>query len=421
MKSVRREDGVPSRPEFGQSRILVRAYLAVAALLSVYAWAVFVLSFRHDGLIGPRYNAPGTDFMVYHTAARLFRQGGIPLLTQGAAFTARLNRDFAGWLTSPLPPHPWVYPPPFLLLLVPFGRLPFAIAYPGFLAATFAAAVAGAWCVAAGGVRRVAWIGVLALAPATAIDAVVGQNALLTAGILLGGFGLLRRSPLAGGAVLGAMSYKPQFAMMVPVALIALGQWRALAAAAAGAALLAVLSLALLGTAIWRDWLAWLFAGGDDYATWLEWGRSWGVGVSACAAWLGLPPPAAQALQVLAAIGAAGAVYSAFRRPLVDERRLVVLLGGTVLAAPHVLSYDLVLLAAAAALLFRHVAATPSAFAPPLLLLLWAAPLLGPPRASPAGFAVPLLAAALVAYALSANGGLAVPAVEPVASEAGGA
>ena len=52
------------------------------------------------------------------------------------------------------------------------------------------------------------------------------------------------------------LSYKPQFGLLVPVALLAARQWRTIAAAAATVFVLAVVTELLFGAAIWTDWLA---------------------------------------------------------------------------------------------------------------------------------------------------------------------
>jgi alpha-1,2-mannosyltransferase len=379
---------------------LAPAYLALAALLSLYSWALFALSFHHDGLLPPRFNAPGIDYMVFYTAARDVLRGDEAGLWDAAAFTARLNHDFARWLTAPLPPHPWVYPPPFLLLLLPFARLSFAASYAAFMLATLAAAACGAW-VAAGGPRmRVAWLLVLGFAPATAIDMIAGQNALLTAAILLGGLGVLERRPFLGGMILGAMIYKPQFAPMIPVALAARADRRALLGAGMGASALAIGSAAVLGLSVWRDSLHWALHGGAAFATWVRAGRLLGVSVYAGAARLGAPAPVAQGLQAIAAVGAAACVFAAFRRPLPRPRRHAVLLAATVLAAPHVSPYDTVLLAGAALLLLEAEAGGTGAALPPILpFLLWAAPFFGPSRLMITGCAVPLLAIGAIVQA----------------------
>lgn len=359
------------------------------------------MSFHHDGLIGPHYNAPGSDYMVYYDAARSYLAGDPDLLSDGANFTARLNHDFANWLTGPLPPHPWVYPPPFLLLLLPFAFLPFAASYAAFVAATFAAAVAGVWCAVRQAGERSVWVAALLLAPATAIDVIDGQNGLLTAGILLGGFGLLQRSPVAAGMVLGAIAYKPQLALMVPVALLGLRAWRALAAAGLTAAAWAAASVAILGSGIWRGWLHWMLGGGAGYAEWVEWGRLWGLSLYTCAVLHGASPAVAELLQAAGAVAAAGAVYHAYRHPFGFAQRLAILLAATVLAAPHLSPYDLILLACAAVLLWRcETQVASSAILRMLLFFLWVAPVFGRFGRLNTSDMVPLLAASTVVAVL---------------------
>ncbi len=90
-------------------------------------------------MIGPRYNVPGTDFMVYWGAARSALEGRTALIYDGVGFTQFLNERFADWVRGPLTFHPFVYPPHFLLLLIPFGLLPFGLSYAAFIGLTAAA------------------------------------------------------------------------------------------------------------------------------------------------------------------------------------------------------------------------------------------------------------------------------------------
>jgi hypothetical protein len=70
---------------------------------------------------------------------------------------------------------------------------------------------------------------------------------------------------------------------------------------------------------------------------------------------------------------------------------MALLLAATLLAAPHVSPYDLLLLDAAMLLLFADLLAGAEVPCRPTLLLLpWAAPLLGVPHNGPAGFLAPL-------------------------------
>jgi len=59
---------------------------------------------------------------------------------------------------------------------------------------------------------------------------------------------LLERRPVLAGCFIGLLSFKPQFGLLLPVALIASSQWRAFMSAAGTVALLLALSLAVFGT-----------------------------------------------------------------------------------------------------------------------------------------------------------------------------
>src|SRR5205807_196242 len=84
----------------------------------------------------------------------------------------------------------------------------------------------------------------------------LGQNGFLTAALFGAGTLLIDRRPVAAGLLFGALCYKPQFALLLPLALAAGGQWRAIAAAAASAGAFVLLSLALFGADTWQAWLA---------------------------------------------------------------------------------------------------------------------------------------------------------------------
>ncbi len=371
--------------------------VVIGGVIGLYGWLVFVMAFDHDGLIGPHYNAPGVDYMVYWLAARAAMAGDFALLADPVAFTDQINTHFQAWLSAPLSLFAWLYPPHFLLILLPFVVLPFALSYAAFQMMSFAAAVAaGSYFWAGDAGRRPVWLVGLALAPATSVNVIAGQNALLTLALLLGGVGLFGRRDFAAGAILGLLSYKPQFAMMVPVALLAARNWRALAGAALSVASGVALSAATFGFAPWWDWLGHtvpggLIGGAADPA-WSQTGRLWGLSVWAWATVLGAPGWLANTAQVAVVILAAASTWMAFRGPFGRDRRMAVLLTATLVAAPHCSSYDLVLLAAAVLLLYRAaldgIVIIPSLS---LLVLPWCAPLATVPRSSIFGLGVPVV------------------------------
>jgi len=375
----------------------------VCAAAGLYGWAVFLSTFSHDGSIGPRYNAPGTDWMVFYAAARAFFDGNLPLIFDGHRFTAHQNQMFAAWLSGQLPFHPWLYPPHFLLLALPFGLIPFSASYALFMCITGAVLVATIWLYAPPDYRRWLQLGSLLLCPAASITVIAGQNAFLTAALLVGGFGLLPRRPILAGVLLGVATFKPTLWLMVPVALIAARQWRVLASAAAVAGVLALASLAVFGVEMWRQWLEMaLSPPADFYSNWLESGRSWGLSVYTCAWVLGASHGVATLVQAAATLGAAAGVYVAFRGALAPDRQLAVLLAAAILAGPHVSSYDTLLLAIAASLLFcRALEEGAPLYEITLMLSVWLLPLFNPPRATPLGLMTPVLVALLIAIAMA--------------------
>src|SRR5205807_9822623 len=126
-----------------------------------------------------------------------------------------------------------------------------------------------------------------------------------------------------GGAVLGLLTMKPQFWLLVPVALVAARQWKALLWSVIAAFGLALASLAVFGFDAWRHWLELAQASyADPHGRWVELGRLWGDSVYACVVSAGLSATIADAAQAAASLAAVGLVYAAFRLPLSTDQRI---------------------------------------------------------------------------------------------------
>jgi hypothetical protein len=142
----------------------------------------------------------------------------------------------------------WPYPPTFFLILAPLAALPYFAAFLTWDLVTLAGCVAVVFLI----VRRTPAVALVLASPFTALNFVIGQMGFMTAALLGSALLLLEDWPALAGVFIGCLTYKPQFGIMLPVALAAASQWRAFASAAITASLLAVASMALFGVETWE-------------------------------------------------------------------------------------------------------------------------------------------------------------------------
>jgi hypothetical protein len=351
-------------------RIRIYSWLIVVVFgVTLVAWIALSL----PDLVDPRGKPIGCDFMSFWSAARLALDGRAAAAFDGAAISAIQHQ------AVPFLPNiwfPWHYPPMFLLAVAPLGFLPYPAALALFVLGTAALWAALVRCILP---DRRAWI-VAAAAPAGLINLIDGQNAFLTA--CLAGFALLwlERRPVAAGILIGLLAVKPHLAVLFPLALVAEGRWRTIAAAAATVAVLSLAGLLAFGSdsfAIFVQHLPISQAMADRGA--VPWGTMPSPYVLALS--LGAPVGVARVLQGAAALGAAGCVWRVWRNPDVAfEAKAAVLVAGSLLVSPYLFYYDLTWAALAVAWLaliglrtgFRR-------FEREILVFAWLAPLLMPP------------------------------------------
>ena len=368
------------------------AIAAIALIAAIYGWALFATSFRYPGMIGPNYNTPGTDFMVFHSGLATALRGDMPLLFDGHRFTAFLNSRYHDVLSMPLEYRPWVYPPSFLLLILPLAPLgSFLAALLVFEAAT--ALALGAALVVGAQNRQAAWrlAAACLVAPVASVTVLWGQTSFLIAALLVGGTRLVARRPILGGCVLGLLSVKPQHALMVPAMLLALRSWRAIAAAGISAGALALGSCVVFGAGMWRDWAD----AARHYATDAQ---PWDSSFRTCLSMLGASPAVAGGLEATAILLCFALVYAIYRLPVRAPVRLAVLLAAGNLAAPHAGNYDMLVLVIAAGLVLADQVRVHSTLAWTMGLCIWLLPLVGQPIISPLARFAPLLIVTLLIW-----------------------
>jgi hypothetical protein len=250
---------------------------------------------------------------------------------------------------SPSTAMPFAYPPVFLLLLWPLALLSYSVAACVWLGGTLALY---AWAVC--GRARPLWLFVVfaIVAPTTAVNLSFGQSGFLSAALLIGGLRLVDARPVLAGVLFALLAYKPQFGLLVPVALVAARQWRCLVSAGVALVVLAGATVMAFGAAIWVEWLGSLPA----YAAWFDQHtRSAGLRVSVrdTLRMLGIAPDAAALAQALAVVGGLVVAWVSFRRDR-GELAVATVVAATCLAAPHALVYDMVMLTGAVLLYMQY-------------------------------------------------------------------
>ncbi|WP_332672007.1 glycosyltransferase family 87 protein [Aromatoleum sp.] len=295
---------------------------------------------------------------------------------------------------------PWMYPPTFILLIAPLAYLPYTLSWLAWLGVTALPYLAAMRQILP---NRLAWPFALA-APPVFFNVMYGQTGFLSAGLIGLGLALLGRRPIAAGVLIGLASVKPHFGVLIPLAFIAGGHWRAFAAAA----------LTVLATIV-----ASVFAFGDDpwfafIGTSLFHLEGFGAGafnfvpmttVLSTVQMAGLPLGAAWRAQYAAAALAAGVVVWAWARGRRRRDTLglqaAILCVATPLALPMTYLYDLVLVVPGAAWLWADMRERGASRAEVVTLAAAMAALL-PVKAVAATFGVqtgPLILAVLLALA----------------------
>jgi hypothetical protein len=235
---------------------------------------------------------------------------------------------------------PFPYPPAFLALVTPFGLLPFAVSLALWSAATFAIYFIL--------VRRMfphsGWLA--ASFPPVFINAAIGQNAFVTAAVFIGGMLLLKRRPLAAGLLLGCLVIKPQLGLLLPVALLAARQWRAIAGAAVSSLGVLAVGAAVFGMTATEAWLAqmplYVTIGRDGLVGWHKM-----ASVYAALRQAGAGLELAFAGHLLVAAAASLLVWRVWRSDSDATAKAGILAAATLLASPYVFPYDAVLLVVA--------------------------------------------------------------------------
>jgi len=242
----------------------------------------------------------------------------------------------------------WPYPPTFFLILAPLSTLPYPYAFLTWDVATLLGCLAVVYLI----VGRSTAIALALASPFTAWNFLAGQNGFLTASLLGASLFLLEKRPIVAGVIIGCLTYKPQFGILLPIALVACRQWRAIASAGVAAALLAAVSIALFGSDAWAAFpngfveQSRLNLGGGPDSNWgylqTVYGLIRSLHGSANTAWL---------VQGLTTLATAAIVWILWQSPVRYPLKAATLSAAALIATPYAFAYDMAAIVVPAAFL----------------------------------------------------------------------
>jgi hypothetical protein len=402
-QSLRSGDWITAARTRAYSLILLGLYVAATA-----GWIAI-----SDGLIDRNGKPLGTDFSSFYAAGSLALDGHAADAYTPAAHYAREQHQFG----ETTPYYSWNYPPVFLLIATPLALFPYPLALALFEASSFAFYLLVITAILAPARRSdpmVArnWLPLAASFPAVFVNIGHGQNGFLTAGLIGLAMVALER-PVISGLAIGLLCYKPQFAIVIPIALLAGGCLNVIAAAALSVIGLVVLSWFCFGV---DSWTAFVASTQTSRSVLLEQGavgyeklqsafavvRLWGGSV-----------PLSYAVQGAVSMMAVLVTAWAWRSSDNHLLKAALLIAATALTSPHMLDYDLMLLAPALAFLALAIHKDGARdYDKSLMALIWIAPLIA--RGAAGLFGIPLGLVAMVA--LLALGTRRLQHSEPIAA-----
>lgn len=311
--------GIPvlSEPtQFRWHRTVAVGYAIVFVIIVAWTWVIVFTDQK------------ASDFLSYWAAARLAADA-----TPALAYDITVHRALELSIADPEGLLPFPYPPPFLLLLLPLGLAPYWLAF-----ALWVASTVGLYLLVSRGVAPLAY----RLAhPQALANALIGQNGFLTTAMFVAGMRTLERQPLLGGAILGLLVIKPQLAVLLPIALLAGREWRAIAGAAASSIALLSIALLIFGMETYRGFFDIVPVYAQAMAT-SRWPWNELASVFAFARHLGVPQQPALIIHAIVALGATALVWRAWIRR--SELRVPVLAAAILLVPPYLFTYDALLL-----------------------------------------------------------------------------
>lgn len=326
-------------------RARVRRLAAIYVIVGLISFVAMLST--SDGFRDKMGRPLGTDFMAFYVAGSV-AVDDVP----AAAYDAqKLYTEHQRLLGEEKPSFwPYLYPPAFLFLAIAFAALPYLAAWLMWMGVTLGLYVGAMQKLAPGALAAL----VAVAFPTVLTNFLHGQNGFLIAALFAGAVVcLFGKRPIVAGILFGLIALKPQYGVLIPVALAAAGRWRAFLAAAATVGALAALPTIAFGADIWPGFFETMRAARVEVVEAGAIGFEKIQSVFAQARMLGAPVSFAYAAQGATAIALGAFVFRLWRGAAADDVKAAGLIVASLLVSPYAVDYDLVVLAPAIALLIR--------------------------------------------------------------------
>ena len=321
-------------------RIFVAAYV-LAAIFHVLS---------APNMMDSHGRALGYDFVVFWGASDLTLQGKPEAAFDMVETIEAERKAVPGLLDAIL----WHYPPTFQLLIAPLALLPYWLAWVVFVGGGLVAYLFA--CRPLLNQPYAYWI--LAAFPPVLICIFHGQNSFYSAALFAGAILLSERGTrgeVLAGICLGMLAFKPQFGVLIPIALMVSGRWRIFISAAVTLMIFVGVATAVFGIELWRAFF-------DDlpfvrsimesgYLPWVKMPTAW-----VFFRYFGVPEAAAYVIQVWCALGVAGVTAFVWWRCGMTRLSWAVLVTASLLVSPYLFDYEFTLLAIPLAVLASEMA-----------------------------------------------------------------
>ena len=301
---------------------------------------------KAKGYVLPSGATIGGDYVAFYAAGHEAANERAAETYDSRAFEKRLkevgpSQNYYG-LT-------WQYPPTYFFAVLPLAGISFIA---GYLIWTGVGIAVFFTSLVAAGFQGLFLLAILA-APSTFQAVITGQNGFLAAALLMAASYNADKRPVLAGLAAAALTMKPHIGLLLPIAYVAGGCWRAFFTAALGALGLAAASLVAFGTEAWVAFLdGFLDASGNLTSGRFPLYKM--VTPFAAARLVGLPAEAAAVFHGACAVIACATTAFVWRRLDDADLRAAILCSGVFLVSPYGFYYELVILTLPAAVLVQR-------------------------------------------------------------------